>query len=411
MALLNGINAPTITIDFDLGNIGYFTLGISTLAGTDVLGSPASVQWSSITTTDIRHIGIRRGRTREDQANQPGVLTVTLENYSSQYDPDNSSSAYQWNGYSILTRGMGVRVKATWSGTTYVIYRGYLEQLNTDMSLDPVVTMQFTDALAKIGSYTIPEIALAYSGDTTATRVSRILDSAGWDSSLRSLTGSRVMTSTVYGSTALALSEEATNCEYGRFHADRQGIVTLIPYESLLTTPYRFTLSDSRTSGTIEYDSIITNPGAKYLVNTVILTQDSVNSQTATNTASIGRYGVAQKAVTAPLLNNSDALTVAQIYADKNALPVTRVDHIEFDALGIETLWDSVLQSDLGDNVIVERTTIDSRTRIFTSIIESIDMDITPFLWRVGLDLSPSARTGLFILGTSTLGSSATLWY
>lgn len=411
MSLLDGSNAPTISVDFDLGNKGYFTLGISLLDGTDVLGSPASTQWSTITTTDIRAITIRRGRTREDQANQPGALSLTLENYTSQYDPDNSSSSYQWNGYSILTKGMGVRVRATWSSTDYVIYRGYLEQLDTDMSLDPVVVMQFTDALAKIGAYNVAAISSAYSGDTTATRVGRILDAAGWDASLRSLTGSRTMKPTTYGATALALSEEANNCEYGRFYADRQGNLTLIPYESLLTTPYRFTLSDSRATGTIEYDSISTNPGAKYLVNTVVLTQDNSNSQTATNTASVGRYGTAQKLVTAPLLNNSDALTMAQIYADKNALPSTRVDHVEFDALGISTLWSSLLQTDLGDNVNVERTTIDARNRTFTSIVEAMNIDITPFSWRVGLDLSPSARTGLFILGTSTLGGSDTLWY
>jgi len=411
MSLLDGTNAPTISVDFDLGNKGYFTLGISLLGGSDVLGSPATIQWSTITTTDIRALTIRRGRTREDQANQPGALSLTLENYSSQYDPDNSSSSYEWNGYSVLTRGMGVRVRATWSGTDYVIYRGYLEQLDTDMSLDPVVVMQFTDGLAKIGAYNVAAISSSYSGDTTATRIGRILDAAGWSASLRSLTGSRTMKPTTYGASALALSEEVTNCEYGRFYADRQGNLTLIPNESLLTTPYRFTLSDTRANGTIEYDSISTNPGAKYLTNTVVLTQDSSNSQTATNATSVIRYGTAQKAVTAPLLDNSVAATMAQIYADKNALPSTRVDHIEFDGLGIGTLWSSLLQTDLGDNVNVERTTIDARNRTFTSIVEAMNIDITPFSWRVGLDLSPSARTGLFILGTSTLGSSATLWY
>jgi len=411
MSLLDGTNAPTISVDFDLGNQGLFTLGISLLGESDVLGSTISANWSTISTSDIRKLNIRRGRTREDQANQPGVLSLTLENYSGQYDPDNSSNIYAWAGYSILSKGMGVRVRATWSSTDYVIYRGYLEQLDTDMNLDPVVVMQFTDALAKIGSYTVAEISPSYSGDTTATRVGRILDASGWDASLRSLTGSRTMKSTTYKATALALSEEANNCEYGRFYADRQGNITLIPYESLLTTPYRFTLSDTRASGTIEYDSISTNPGAKYVVNSVILTQDSTTSQTATNTGSIIRYGLSQKTITAPLLDNSVAATMAQIYADKNALPATRVDHIEFDALGISTLWSSLLQTDLGDNVNVERTTIDSRNRTFTSIVEAINLDITPFSWRVGLDLSPSKRTGIFILGTSTLGGSDTLWY
>ena len=411
MALFDGANAPTITVEFDLGKVGIFTLGISQLGGTDVLGTASSANWQAVPTTDVRSISIRRGRTREDQANQPGTLALILENRSGNYDPDNPSSSYIWNGYSILTRGLGVRVSATWSGTTYVIYRGYLEQIGVDASLDPVTTFQFTDALAQIGAYTIAAITSSYSGDTTATRVGRILDAAGWSASLRNLSGSRTMQPTTFGATALALSEQADNCEYGRFFADRQGNLTLIPYESLLTTPFRFTLSDTRASGTIEYDTIQEAPGAKYLINTVTLTQSSTTNQTAVNSTSVIRYGTYQKAVDAPLLDNSVASTLAQVYADQNALPATRVERVEFDALGLGSIWSSLLQTDLGDNVNVERTSVDNRTRTFISLVESIDIDITPFNWRVGMNLSPSKRSGVFILGTSLLGGSDTLWY
>lgn len=411
MALYDGSNAPTLTVEFDLSKVGIFTLGISLLGGTDVLGTASSSNWSALPTADIRAISIRRGRTREDQANQPGALSLTLDNRSGNYDPDNLSSTYIWNGYSVLTRGLGVRVSATWSGTTYVIYRGYLEQIAADASLDPTATFQFTDALAQIGAYSIAAIASSYSGDTTATRVGRILDSAGWSASLRNISGSRTMQPTTFGATALALSEQANNAEYGRFFADRQGNLTLVPYESLLTTPFRFTLSDSRTTGTVEYDTIVTAPGAKYLVNTVTLNQTSSTSQTAVNTLSVARYGTFQKAVDAPLLNNSDAVTLAQVYADQNALPATRVERVEFDAVGLSTVWASLLQTDLGDNVNVERTTVDARSRTFISLVESIDIDITPDNWRVGMNLSPSKRTGVFILGTSLLGGTDTLWY
>jgi len=411
MTLYDGSNAPTLTVEFDVTKIGIFTLGISLLGGTDVLGSFSSTQWQAIPTTDIRNLTIRRGRTREDQANQPGSLALVLENRSGNYDPDNPASSYYWNGYSILTRGLGVRVSATWSGTTYVMYRGYLEQIGIDASLDPVTTFQFTDALAQIGAYTIAAISSSYSGDTTATRVGRILDAAGWNSSLRNISGSRTMQPTTYGTSALALAEQADNCEYGRFFADRQGNLTLIPYESLLTTPFRFTLSDTRNDGTIEYDTITEAPGAKYLINTVTLNQATGVSQTATNSTSVARYGTYQKIVDAPLLNNSDAATLAQVYADQNALPATRVERVEFDAIGLSSIWPSLLQTDLGDNVNVERTSVDSRTRIFISLVESIDIDITPFNWRVGMNLSPSKRTGVFILGTSLLGGSDTLWY
>jgi hypothetical protein len=411
MALYDGSNAPTLTVEFDLGKIGVFTLGISLLGGTDLLSASIASNWSAVPTSDIRSVAIRRGRTREDQANQPGSLSLVLDNRSGNYDPDNLSSTYIWNGYSVLTRGLGVRVSATWSGTTYVIYRGYLEQIAIDASLDPITTFQFTDALAQIGAYTIPAIASSYSGDTTSARVGRILDAAGWDSSLRNISGARTMQPTTFGNTALALCEQADNCEYGRFFADRQGKLTLLPYESLITAPSRFTLSDTRNSGTIEYDTIKTAPGAKYLVNTVTLNQTSTTSQTAINSTSVIRYGTYQKSVDAPLIDNPTALTLAQIYADQNALPTTRVERVEFDAVGLSTVWSSLLQTDLGDNVNVERTTVDSRSRTFISLVESIDIDITPNNWRVGMNLSPITRSGVFVIGASLLGGTDTLWY
>jgi len=412
MTLYDGSNAPTITVEFDTSKIGSFVLGISQLGGSDVLtAGGAGTTWTSIPTTDIRAISIRRGRTREDQANQPGSLTLTLDNRSYNYDPDNPSSTFIWNGYSILSAGMGVRVSATWSGTTYVIYRGYLEQLDVDETLDPVATFQFTDALAWIGRLNVAQISSSYSGDTTATRVGRILDAVGWDASLRNLTGSRTMQPTTMGSSALSLSEQAARCEFGRFYADRQGKLVLLPYESTFTTPNRISLSDTRATGTIEYDNIATNPGAKYLVNTITIQQTSSLSQTYADTVSIARYGVFAKSYDAPLLVDADAYTLATIIGDRFDLPKTRVDSVEFDALGVGDQWVQLLQTDLGDNVSVQRTTVDNRTRVFTSLVESLNHDITPSNWRVSMDLSPSTGGEYFILGSSLLGGTNVLYY
>jgi len=411
MALYDGSNAPTLTVEFDTSKLGAFVLGISQLGGTDVLGTSGPNAWTSVPTTDIRSIALRRGRTREDQNNQPGALTLVLDNRSSNYDPDNPSSTFFWNGYSILSAGLGVRVSATWSGTTYVIYRGYLEQIDVDESLDPIATIQFTDALAWIGRLNAPAISSSYSGDTTATRVGRILDAVGWDASLRNLTGSRTMQPTTMGAAALGLAEQAARCEFGRFYADRQGNLVLLPYESTFTTPTRISFSDTRASGTIEYDTIVTNPGAKYLVNTITIQQTSSASQTYADTTSIARYGVFSKSYDAPLLVDADAYTLATLIGDRYDLPKTRVDHVEFDAVGIGSQWASLLLTDLGDNTTLSRTTTDGRTRLFTSLIESINHDITPDNWRVSMDLSPSTGGEYFILGSSLLGGTNVLYY
>lgn len=404
MALLDGVNAPTITVEFDVGYLGTFTVGISLIGGTDLIGTGTSPNWVSVPSDHIRSISTRRGRTREDQENQPGTLVLVLDNHSGNYDPDNAASTFAWAGHSVLTAGMGVRVSALWNSVTYVVYRGYAEQVFADSSLDPIVTFNFTDGLAALGRINLATIASSFSGDTTATRLGRILDAAGWSASLRNITGSRTMQPTTYGNSVLGLADEIEACEYGRFFADRQGNIVLLPYESLQTTPYRFTLSDQRITGQVEYDTIVTDPGTLYLANDVILTQTTGLTQEATVADSILRFGTFQKLVTAPLLSNTTAMNLAVIYANRNALPTTRVSHIEFDAVGIDTVWPNLLPADLGDQLTVDRTTVDGRAQVFSTFIESLNFDITVDNWRVSMDLSPigGAVPNAPTIGTAT---------
>ena len=246
MALFNGTNAPTIVVEFDYGNRGLFTLGISPLGGTDVLGGSAALNWQPITITDVRRIAIRRGKSQENQAIQPGTCSITVDNFSGNYDPDNAASSFFWYGYSTLVRGMAVRVSAVWSSVTYVLFVGEIEDIATDVSLDPTVTFTAVDQLAGLANVSLSTIIAAYSGDTTAARIGRYLDLAEFPTSQRSLTGARTMQPTTLGSNVLALCEEAAACEYGRFFIDRNGNAKLIPYENLKTTTLQFALSDTR---------------------------------------------------------------------------------------------------------------------------------------------------------------------
>jgi hypothetical protein len=395
MSLLDGSNAPTILIEIDYGWRNIFTIGISPLnSSTDVLGGTAGTNWQTIDSLDARSIGIRRGRTREDQTFQPGQMTLVLDNRSGNYDPGNSSSSYIWNGYSVLTRGTKIRISATYGSTTEYLFTGFIEQVDADQSLDPIATIVATDALAIFGANSLNEISSSYSGDTTSARIARVISDFSTSSYpgtfSTSLTGSRQMQPTIYKNTVLALCEEAAACEFGTFFVDRAGVTTLISYENLKTQTLRFTLSDARTAGTIEYDVIHTDPGARFMINSCVLTQYSNYTQTVTNSLATARFGTYTRNVTAPLLVDADAVTMAGYYASRTQYPISRIDKVEFDAIGIGSIWTSVLPTDIGDRVTVLRTTIDSRNLNLTNIIESISHDITPNSWRMSFDLSPS---------------------
>jgi len=396
MTLFDGTNAPTLLIEIDYGWRNIFTIGISPLnSSTDVLGGTAGINWQTIASTDARSISIRRGRTREDQAFQPGQMTLVLDNRSGDYDPSNPSSTYIWNGYSVLTRGTKIRISATYGATTSYLFTGFIEQVIADQSLDSVATIVATDALSIFGANTLATIASSYSGDTTSARIARIINDFTTNSSYpglfaTSLDGSRTMQPTTYGKTVLALCDEVAACEFGTFFVAANGTTTLIAYENLKTTTNRFTLSDTRSAGTIEYDVIHTDPGARFMFNTCILTQYSGYTQTASNLLATSRFGTYTRNVTAPLLVDADAQTVAGYYASRTQYPIERIDRVEFDALGLGSLWTSVLLADIADRATIIRTTVYSRTLNVTNIIESITHDITPNSWRIGLDLSPS---------------------
>ena len=395
MALLDGTNAPSLLIEIDYGWRNIFTIGISSLnSSTDVLGGTSGTNWQTIASTDARSVSIRRGRTREDQTFQPGQMTIVLDNLSGNYDPGNSSSIYIWNGYSVLTRGTKIRVSATYGATTEYLFTGFIEQVTADQSLDPISTIVATDALAIFGANSLSTIASSYSGDTSSARIARVISDFSVGSYpgtfSTSLTGSRQMQPTTYGNTVLALCEEAAACEFGTFFVNRAGVTTLISYENLKTQTMRFTLSDDRSTGTIEYDVIQTDPGARFMINTCNLTQYSGHVQTATNAIVTARFGTYTRNVTAPLLNDSDASTMAGYYATRTQYPITRIDRVEFDAIGLGTIWANVLPADIGDRATIVRTTVDSRSLNLINIIESISHDITPDSWRIGLDLSPS---------------------
>ena len=102
------------------------------------------------------------------------------------------------------------------------------------------------------------------------------------------------------------------------------------------------------------------------------------------------RFGTYTRNITAPLLVDSDAVTMAGYYANRTAFPSTRVDKIAFDGIGAGSVWTNILQTDLGDKVTVARTTVDSRTLSYTCLIESWNFDITPNSWRISIDLSPA---------------------
>jgi len=288
----------------------------------DGITSPAvSVQflksgtWTSVTTTDLIRIDIRRGRTRQNERDQCGVSTIVFNNTSGIYDPDNTSASSPWvvSGASILRDGLQMRIVATINSVAYNLYYGFLETTRVDQGEAPGVTMTFVDGIAYIADAQAPALATASFAETAATRVGRILDYAGWPSgAARSLTGTVGMLATVQNLSCMQMIYQAVDSIAGRFYISRNGVATLVPLADKFSRPTQLLFSDTQASNTVGYMQLFTNPGTYYVINQAIIDRTNTTKQyTSQYNPSVSAYGIAKITLDAPVATDSNAQNLA----------------------------------------------------------------------------------------------------
>lgn len=487
MALYDGTTAPLIKVYLDTGNrtSGLFTLGFSPLAptGTDVLGryTPFSTL-TQMPINDVKNISIRRGRTREDQAVQPGTLTLSLDNTLGTYDPEyalsqtivqafgsgvittystsgthlfkvgqvisitgmstnsfnlkfqtitaitsdsftvvngtptgllTSQSGLATTGYftssldSILVAGTGIRVTAsiTRSGgvSEVPLFTGFIEQLDKDMSLQPVTTITCVDGLGVMAKL-FSNIDTNNLGNVTA--ISRILDDAGWNQNFYYSSDSCRVSTLPTGDVLTMIQPIVSTQANAMFFCDTSGNAIYYGYESFNTGSWAgktkmFTMTDTRAStDVVEYDSISVIGGEKYRRNQVTINNTNPDGNTGTRTKfnqpSVARYGTISaqfQTYYSDVFTSSGVLaTIAQQLADQFADSQYRVDTIGFECLGFSAeLWYKIITSDLGSAVQVSRTPSYSNGYAFDyqCYIQEMNHDIKPDSWRMSLTLSP----------------------
>lgn len=368
MAAFNGTNAPTLSVQFYING-----------------------SWVTVTQTDVREISIKRGRSRADQKNDPGAATFVFDNVSGFYDPEytGSSSPYVVSGVNQLKAGVQCKIIATWSSTGYTLFVGYLETNTVDQGFFPTATMVFTDGIALLSKMYAQSLSTPdYSGETTSTRVGRMLTYANWTGSTN-LSGSVQMLPTTQGSSLQVLIEECVACEAGRFYISRDGVATFLPLSDKFSRPTRLLLSDTRATNTVEYDSIKATPGTYQVINEAIIERSGKSQRRSRHKPSTTAFGLKSVTVNAPILNDSDADNLALYLSRKDSSPMTLVETIGFSALALGALYPDFLALEIGDQLTVERTTVDGRSLTLYVVVEGYNHHITQDDWRTDIMTSP----------------------
>ena len=402
---------PRLVVEMTLGTLatadtsGLFILGTSVLGGTDVLGTAL---WQDVT-DDLVSVSISPDATGPLDSPSPTTCTVILENYTGDYDPLNTGSPY----FGALDIGQQVRITAVDdpSTTVWPVWFGYIDDISPDYGFEPTVTFSCSDGLAALGRARISEVAPVFAGDSTGTRIGRILDLALWPTSLRSLdTGVVTVQDDTFGDFALPLAARIVATELGALFASADGNMVfydrLQVYTSARSTSVQATFSDSGTD--IDFPELTGAAKRSETFNEVRVTRDGGVEQIASDTASQALRGLLTftGSVGTMAQTDVDAASTASFVLARFVDPAVRFPQIDVDAT-TQGLWDTLLNLQRFDRVQVDRTYGTADVAMSRqALISGIGHQITADQWQMSFVLRDAESFSPFILGTSSLGGT-----
>ena len=388
----------TFGYPFTVGDAKYGVIGVNTFAASEV--PEPVVDLSDVT----RSIKISRGRNIMRDTYESGNCTVRVLDPDSYFNPQNASSPY----FGFLTPLRKIRVAATTATTQEFLFSGYVDQYKyyypTGQEIG-YVDIVCSDAFRLFQMANVATITDTTAGQTTGTRIGKILDQVSFPTSMRIIdTGSTtVQADPATARTSLAAIKAAEFAEQGAFFMlpdgtaefkDRADVVA-----SLAAAPIEF----NQTTG-IPYSDLKYAFDDKLIVNQASMTRIGGTAQTATDATSAAKYFPHGTTVT-DMIPQTDAqvLDIAKIYVATRAETTIRIDQMTVDLLDTDVPTDTMIGLDYFDNVKITNVQPDGSTIVKVLQVQGLAWDITPNSMKCTVTTLEPIVEG-FIIGSSNYG-------
>ena len=382
-------------------------LGINALADTTSVTVDVSNQVDSIRTN--------RGRTALSDVFQTGTMSLRIIDQNGDFNPMNPASPY----YNLLNPMRKVTITASYGGTTYPIFAGYITSYDTTTPRDVgevvYTTIQAVDGFRLFQNAQITTVASATAGQTTGTRIGKILDQIGWPAGMRDIDAGQTTVQADPGTlrTSLGAMQLVTSTEYGSLYMD--GLGNLVFQDRLLTsssvagTPVEF--NDNGTG--ISYNNALWKLDDTLIFNKASITRTGGTPQVAFNQASIDKYFLhSYQEQNLLMQTDAEALNNAQAFVASRQETSIRCDAVTLDLYtdNYDAGILAALDLDFFDPVTVTTTQPGSSSLTKTLQVFGVSHDIKPSAWKTTFTtLEPiidsfildSSQYG--VLGTSTL--------
>lgn len=381
-------------------------LGVNALADSTAVVVDVSDVVDSIKTV--------RGRSANADNFQTGNMSLRIIDQNGYFNPMNPASPY----YNLLTPMRKVQITATYETKTYPIFAGYITSYSTTTPKDVgdvvYTTITAVDGFRLAYNAQIGTVATTPAGQTTGTRIGKILDAIGWPASQRDIDTGQTTVQSDPGTarTGLAALQTIESTEYGALYMDALGNFVfqdrLLTSSSVAGTPTVF--NDNGTG--ISYNNALWKLDDTLVFNKATISRVGGTAQVASNQASIDKYFLhSYNEQNLMMETDTEALNNALAYVASRQDTSIRCDAITLDLYtkNYDAGIKAALDLDYFDPVTVTTTQPGSSTLTKTLQVFGISHDIKPNVWKTTLTtLEPIIDsfiigTNYGILGTNTL--------
>jgi hypothetical protein len=375
----------TISVSFDFSQgatFGYgFVIGdaINGVLGTSILGDSPVASPTVDLSSQTRQIKISRGRNLMRDTYEAGNCTVRVIDQNGDFNPQNPASPY----FGFLTPLRKIRVAATTPTTQNFLFSGYVTDYKYTYPVGEelgYVDISCADAFRLFAMANVSTVASATAGQTTGTRIDKILDQVDFPTSMRIIDAGSTTVQADPATTRSSLSaiQVAEFTEQGAFYVRADGEVEFRDrsdvVSSLAVAPIQF----NQTTG-IPYANLKFAFDDKLIINNASMTRIGGTKVTSVDLDSIAKYFPHGMNVE-NLIAQTDAQVqdIADIYVATRKETTIRIDAMTLDLLDPNVPTDTIIGLDYFQNVEIENIQPAGSTIVKTLQVQGLAWDITP---------------------------------
>lgn len=391
-------SGATFGYPFTIGDAKNGILGTGTLAGSTV---PLPI---IDLTPQVRNISINHGRNIQSDTYEAGTAVIRIIDPTSQWNPQNTSSEF----YPYLVPLRKIRVSATTATAQEFLFSGYTTEYR--YYYDQAENMGYVDIYAAdafrlLNLAQVSTVADSGAGQSTGTRIGKILDEVDFPSSMRTISTGQSLCQADPATlrTSLSAIKNVEFSEQGAFYIDGSG-TAIFKSRNQVASSISGTPIEFNQTGGIPYRNVVFAFDDKLVINTASIQRIGGTAQVYQNAASVAKYFPHQYSAQDLVIDtDANALNIAATYVATRAETVIRIDAMTVDLLDTAVPTDTMIGLDYFTNVRISNIQPNGSTIVKTLQVQGLQWEISPNAMRVTLTTLEPITDG-FILSSAERG-------